>query len=136
MSRMMWLSNGKTAHRALVDFMLIRKKVFATQTFLGIMKVRDGPNLSKEGMVQGLLNMNLMMQCKGGGKTDIQFLPIFSGQVSVQDAISHRTRTCDLKLEEVYDVGKFAEYMHKHRQRFGKTAPSKDLDLEGPPHKS
>ena len=107
----------KTAHRALVDFMLIRKKVFATQTFLGSMKVRDGPNLSKEGMVQGLLNMNFMMQCKGGGKTDIQFLPILSGQVSVQDAISHRTRTCDLKLEEVYDVGKFAEYMHKHRFR-------------------
>ena len=92
------------AHRALVDYMLARKKAYATIPFIKTMKVRNGPNLNKEALVEEMKHRKLMQEIKGSGKAEVQFVPRLRSVESLENIIQHTSRQCEQELQEEYQV--------------------------------
>ena len=105
------------AHRALVEYMLARKKAYATTPFIKTMKVRNGPNLNKEALVEEMKARNLMQEIKGTGKAEVQFVPQLRSVQSLETIIQHTNRHCEQELQEAYQVKQFAAYLHRYAFR-------------------
>ena len=107
----------RVAHRALVDYMLARKKAYATIPFIKTMKVRNGPNLNKEALVDEMKHRKLMQEIKGSGKAEVQFVPRLRSVESLENIIQHTSRQCEQELQEEYPVKEFAAYLHQYAFR-------------------
>ena len=105
------------AHRALVEYMLARKKAYATIPFIKTMKVRNGPNLNKEALVEEMKQRKLMQEIKGSGKADAQFVPMLRSVESLENIIQHTSRQCEQEFQETYKLKEFAAYMNQHAFR-------------------
>jgi hypothetical protein len=109
-----------TLRKAMVDFLLIRKRLFPSQAFLQNMSVRGGPNVAKSCYLESLLARNFVLKCAcsaAGGKASEVFVPCLTLKTSLDTVIQHRVRECDLQLPESYDVEAFATYLHSHLHR-------------------
>ena len=112
------LKQWKVLHQGMMEFMLIKRKTYATPSLLSTMRMpRAGPNVAKEGMVQGLVDMNLLQSLPGSGKADVQYMPRVKNNIPLERIIRHQVRDCSVSLPEICNVGAFAEYMHKFRFR-------------------
>lgn len=99
------------AHEAVVEFMLIRKKPFAKAGFLKNMKLREGPNVSREGLLDGLRNMKRLFYCPGANKKEGQYMPEILNKHSLEQIIAHRSRE-PICLPEQHRIDIFSAYMH------------------------
>lgn len=104
--------------RSLVDFLLIRKKMFATSALLQTMNVRNGPNVAKTALLESLVSRNYVMKFKGSGKATELCVPLLSFKNTLTSIAQHSDRRCDLVLPELYDVEAFATYLHGYSHRF------------------
>ena len=111
--RQQWAS----LQQSIIEYMLARKKFFATQPFLNSMRVREGPKVSKEAMVSGLCSGRYLLQCPGSGKAESQYIPLLRTRRSLEGLIQHRHVACEDSLPELYNISSFADYMYKYRFR-------------------
>lgn len=103
----------KVLHEAVCEFLVIKRKVFATQHMLNAMKMpRAGPNVAKDAMAKGLEQMGLLLACPGSGKTDVQYVPQVQAKVGLSSLIQHTVREHALSLPEVYNIDAFSQYMY------------------------
>ena len=102
---------------SLVEFLLIRKKLFATQALVRTMNCKGGPNVSKDAWIDTLLAKQFLMQCPGSGKATQLFMIILTAKTELQSIIRHNDRECTVTLPETYDLASFATYLHGSMNR-------------------
>eukprot|EP00435_Cladocopium_sp_Y103_P038419 s1353_g10.t1 len=107
----------KAAHAALVSWMLQRNKCVATLPQLKQFKCKDGPNVPKEQLLSGLVDMGLCRQIAGRLKAESHYMPVITTKKSLDDLINVRNRTCEIELPEVYNVDEFNAYVHGNASR-------------------
>ena len=84
-----------------------------TRASLKGMKVKGGPNISREELLDGLANNALFLKQAGRSvKTlDPMFIPILACKTPLKDIFDINLRDCALQLQETWDVSTWHDYM-------------------------
>lgn len=77
---------------SLVEFLLIRKKLFATQALVRTMNFKGGPNVSKDVWIETLLAKQFLLKCPGSGKATELFMVLLTAKTELQSIIKHNDR--------------------------------------------
>ncbi|CAK8985344.1 MOB kinase activator 1A (Mob1 alpha) (Mob1A) (Mob1 homolog 1B) (Mps one binder kinase activator-like 1B) [Durusdinium trenchii] len=105
------------AREAVMDVAFSKKKIFFPEALLTSLKAKDGPNVSREGLLDGLLNMKYLQRLPGSKKADTRYIPVLTAEVSLCDILHHQDRICELELSEMYNIDKFSNYLTQHPHR-------------------
>ena len=105
-------SSGAMPHESVVEYLLVRKKTLAKQALLNGMKVREGPNVSREGLITGLCDMTRLMSFSVRGKDTVLYMPQLLPKKALADIIAHRILDADMTLPEQHQLDAFSTYMH------------------------
>lgn len=112
--------------QAMFSTMLSQRRVFFAKAGVLALKFKDGPNVTREEILEGLIHRSLCGQSDRGNavwsktpkKGDSAFyFPLMTSQKPFSDIMDHRCRACDLELPEVYDVPSFQQYVCGHPYR-------------------
>ncbi|CAK9046687.1 Uncharacterized protein SCF082_LOCUS26239 [Durusdinium trenchii] len=105
------------AREAVMDVAFSKKKIFFPEALLTSLKAKGGPNVSREGLLDGLLNMKYLQRLPGSKKADTRYIPVLTAEVSLCDILHHQDRICELELSEMYNIDKFSNYLTQHPHR-------------------
>ncbi|CAK9107125.1 Uncharacterized protein SCF082_LOCUS49879, partial [Durusdinium trenchii] len=105
------------AREAVMDVAFSKKKMFFPEALLTSLKAKGGPNVSREGLLDGLLNMKYLQRLPGSKKADTRYIPVLTAEVSLCDILHHQDRICELELSEMYNIDKFSNYLTQHPHR-------------------
>eukprot|EP00435_Cladocopium_sp_Y103_P006661 s2897_g2.t1 len=75
-------------------------------------KCKEGPELSKEQLVNGLVDLNLCRKIPGRLKADAHYMPVLRFKNALENVICHKNRDCEVELPEVYNMENFNTYVH------------------------
>lgn len=102
---------------SLVEFLLIRKKLFATQALVRVMNCKNGPNVSKDAWIETLVAKQFLLKCPGSGKATELFMMLLTAKHELDSIIKHTERQCTVTFPETYDLVSFAKYLHECMSR-------------------
>ncbi|CAJ1456297.1 unnamed protein product, partial [Effrenium voratum] len=103
--------NWSAFRQGLLSFMLSRKMVTATPFALKPMKLQDGPNVTKDALLDGLTARKHCLKGPGKGKAEFAYIPLLTTGKSLGSIIDHTSRACELELPEAYAIEAFVEYV-------------------------
>ncbi|CAJ1441782.1 unnamed protein product [Effrenium voratum] len=98
-------------HNTLVEHMLDKRRLQATRHSIRDMKYKDGPNVSKEAILDGLLQLQLVRQATGKTRAEVAYIPVIRCQKTLSDLIDYKSRDSEVKLPEEYNITAFTQYM-------------------------
>lgn len=113
------MEKWRNLHAAVVDFMLIKKKLQASPTMFNSFRCTNGPNVSKPEILASLHARKFAVKCAGAGRAAAAgtFMPVLSFQVKLDQIFPCARGECQLRLPEAYDVSALAQYLHGHLHR-------------------
>ena len=103
--------------RGLIDFVLLRRKLFISASLLKGFVCKDGPNISRDGILDGLIQMSYLQTCPGEGKAKTLYLPVLTPKVDLGLICKFQERECGGTLPEVYNVAALSKYLHEYLNR-------------------
>ena len=99
--------------RAVANFMLEKKKLGITPgTLSGMRPVKDGPNVSKDAMCEGLLSRQMMLKISSRTRVSFVYMPVLKPEVPLDAILDHQARQCEMELPEKYGVAAFWNYLY------------------------
>ena len=104
----------RNALEAIVSFVLERRKLTFTAPLLGTIKVIDGPNVTREALLDGLLNLNYVNKFSTTLRASFSYMPAPQCQVPLASLLDLSTRTCELELGERYHIAAYQKYLLEH----------------------
>ena len=107
----------QNALEAIVSFLLERRKQTFTAPLLGTIKVTDGPNVTREGLLEGLLGLNYVKKFSTTYRASFSYMPSPQCKVPLASLVDLTTRTCELELGERYNIAAYQKYLLEHSCR-------------------
>ena len=107
----------KNALEAIAAFLLERRKQTFTAPQLGTVKVIDGPNVTRQGLLEGLLNLNYVKKFSTTSRASFSYMPAPQCQVPLASFLDLTSRACELELGEHYNIVAYQTYLLEHSCR-------------------
>ena len=97
---------------------LTQRLLYITPAKVRIFKPKETPNTTKDGIIEGLQSMGLLLKCAGQGRSaDKSFIPVLRCRASLDTILKIRDRSAETQFLEEYDLNAFAKYMHTYPYR-------------------
>ena len=103
---------------ALVQSQLTQRVLYVTPARVRSFKTKEVPNTTKDGIIEGLQNMGLLLKCAGHTRSaEKSFIPVLRCKTSLDAILKLRDRSAETQFPEEYDLNAFAKYMHTYPYR-------------------
>ena len=104
----------RSVREAIVAHLLESKKISITKPSLTALRFAEGPNVSRQALVEGLCAMRCLLECPAKTRSKCSFLPCLNTEKDLQNIVQHQNRICDVEYPEVYHIKSFQSYLTKY----------------------